>query len=830
MPHFSRQTKPKKKGGETKNNVPLFAFNADKEYDGTTGRPKRKLKAVVRFDPLSFDKQRQGASCRVGYGFDCPRCSAVCSYDSRVCDECHLECYYEAGIGVVTLKERRANNHAPKQSTTMAEEVDAAVGGSESVADGASCRSRSTTKKKKGINTMQSNLPAAGSSSNKNNTEEPAEGFPTGWVTRQFLRSNKSKRKDRFWYSPKNNFKFRYKYEAQRFLEELKSTADGDEVVAMLAFKQRQQGKGKTVTASGGVLSDDCGANEEGANGDANPLSVQVQLFQSELQTTEGGDNTPKETELLKQQLLEARSQITVMTERLSSTLGEKAGLTDMLQSMRDEAKIQTAKISELELVIESLNVPNKTVSEHDSMPAAVTEGSKSDTTSSARLSTEISLEDTVDQLREQNRGLMDELKASKYNGNELRSQLETANSKRQESQDNLKKVSMINLRISSELTGLESKYKEAKAFNEASISSNARIADLTTQVSRLTSERDELVKQGQKAFGAANEDSSSTGRVRVSRLTSERDELVKQGQETTPEVLSPNVTVPAETELSSGNQELGPEMRKSKDKVKQKKKRGRPKTTTDPKNAPLFAFGAANEDSSSTGRVRVSRLTSERDELVKQGQETTPEVLSPNVTVPAETELSSGNQELGPEMRKSKDKVKQKKKRGRPKTTTDPKNAPLFAFGAANEDSSSTGRPKRKLKCVKRFDPMSFNNNSKPAAKLGMDSTAPDACGYAPTILVFAKSVALSATMRQGLVWLHLEKDAIDNVADFLSLVRSPKKWSVAWSSAGMVTALPFFTVPIESIVKVQALQTPCVLHRSIPQLWGELRLGGEA
>jgi len=603
MPHFSRQTKPKKKGGETKNNVPLFAFNADKEYDGTTGRPKRKLKAVVRFDPLSFDKQRQGASCRVGYGFDCPRCSAVCSYDSRVCDECHLECYYEAGIGVVTLKERRANNHAPKQSTTMAEEVDAAVGGSESVADGASCRSRSTTKKKKGINTMQSNLPAAGSSSNKNNTEEPAEGFPTGWVTRQFLRSNKSKRKDRFWYSPKNNFKFRYKYEAQRFLEELKSTADGDEVVAMLAFKQRQQGKGKTVTASGGVLSDDCGANEEGANGDANPLSVQVQLFQSELQTTEGGDNTPKETELLKQQLLEARSQITVMTERLSSTLGEKAGLTDMLQSMRDEAKIQTAKISELELVIESLNVPNKTVSEHDSMPAAVTEGSKSDTTSSARLSTEISLEDTVDQLREQNRGLMDELKASKYNGNELRSQLETANSKRQESQDNLKKVSMINLRISSELTGLESKYKEAKAFNEASISSNARIADLTTQ---------------------------------------------------------------------------------------------------------------------------VSRLTSERDELVKQGQETTPEVLSPNVTVPAETELSSGNQELGPEMRKSKDKVKQKKKRGRPKTTTDPKNAPLFAFGAANEDSSSTGRPKRKLKCVKRFDPMSFNKQQQASCKVGHGFNCP--------------------------------------------------------------------------------------------------------
>jgi len=162
------------------------------------------------------------------------------------------------------------------------------------------------------------------------------------------------------------------------------------------------------------------------------------------------------------------------------------------------------------------------------------------------------------------------------------------------------------------------------------------------------------------------------------------------------------------------------------KNKVKQKKKGGRPKATTDTNNAPLFAFGAANEDSSSTGRVRVSRLTSERDELVKQGQETTPEVLSPNVTVPAETELSSGNQELGPEMRKSKDKVKQKKKRGRPKTTTDPKNAPLFAFGAANEDSSSTGRPKRKLKCVKRFDPMSFNKQQQASCKVGHGFNCP--------------------------------------------------------------------------------------------------------
>ena len=42
----------------------------------------------------------------------------------------------------------------------------------------------------------------------------------------------------------------------------------------------------------------------------------------------------------------------------------------------------------------------------------------------------------------------------------------------------------MVNLRITSELTGLEAKYNEAKASNEASISSNVKIADLTTQVS----------------------------------------------------------------------------------------------------------------------------------------------------------------------------------------------------------------------------------------------------------------------------------------------------------------------------------------------------------
>ena len=39
----------------------------------------------------------------------CPRYGHGCSYDSKECKECRLECSYEAGVGVVTLKERRVD-------------------------------------------------------------------------------------------------------------------------------------------------------------------------------------------------------------------------------------------------------------------------------------------------------------------------------------------------------------------------------------------------------------------------------------------------------------------------------------------------------------------------------------------------------------------------------------------------------------------------------------------------------------------------------------------------------------------------------------------------
>eukprot|EP00581_Thalassiosira_minuscula_P015217 CAMPEP_0183716980 /NCGR_PEP_ID=MMETSP0737-20130205/10705_1 /TAXON_ID=385413 /ORGANISM="Thalassiosira miniscula, Strain CCMP1093" /LENGTH=578 /DNA_ID=CAMNT_0025946321 /DNA_START=131 /DNA_END=1864 /DNA_ORIENTATION=- len=82
---------------------PLFAFDtAREEYNW--GRPKRKIKAVTRFDPTTKEK---GSDCKIGHGFLCPECSAVNTYDSRECYQCHLECCYEAGVGVVVLQDRR---------------------------------------------------------------------------------------------------------------------------------------------------------------------------------------------------------------------------------------------------------------------------------------------------------------------------------------------------------------------------------------------------------------------------------------------------------------------------------------------------------------------------------------------------------------------------------------------------------------------------------------------------------------------------------------------------------------------------------------------------
>jgi len=84
--------------------VQLFAFNYDvSPKSATRARPKRKLKSAARFEPFSSVFVD---SCKTGQGFTCPRCSAICPYDSRVCGTCSLECCYEAGVGVITLKDR----------------------------------------------------------------------------------------------------------------------------------------------------------------------------------------------------------------------------------------------------------------------------------------------------------------------------------------------------------------------------------------------------------------------------------------------------------------------------------------------------------------------------------------------------------------------------------------------------------------------------------------------------------------------------------------------------------------------------------------------------
>ena len=89
-------------------NVQLFAFDATLEGNNW-GRPKRKLKSIARFESMTFDPKK-AAQCKIGEGFSCPRCSAVCSYDAKECEDCQLACYYEAGIGVVVLKERKVTS------------------------------------------------------------------------------------------------------------------------------------------------------------------------------------------------------------------------------------------------------------------------------------------------------------------------------------------------------------------------------------------------------------------------------------------------------------------------------------------------------------------------------------------------------------------------------------------------------------------------------------------------------------------------------------------------------------------------------------------------
>ena len=96
---------------EEEEDVQLFAFRPNndpsvKEEQGPGGRPRRKLKTTKRFDPTSYASQ---AHCPTGHGFACPRCSSICSYDARECEECYMECCYEPGVGVVVIKERQAS-------------------------------------------------------------------------------------------------------------------------------------------------------------------------------------------------------------------------------------------------------------------------------------------------------------------------------------------------------------------------------------------------------------------------------------------------------------------------------------------------------------------------------------------------------------------------------------------------------------------------------------------------------------------------------------------------------------------------------------------------
>lgn len=167
-------------------------------------------------------------SCKIGEGFPCPRCSAVCSYDAKECELCQLQCYYEAGIGVVVLKERQVSVEHDKNLVRDAHEkvamrVDAEEMGSK--------KSRISPK----VNFQDSShlthddddpIPA-----------QPAEGLPDGWTLRKIPRVDGS-RSDTVWYSPKKWFKFRSKQKVQDFLMRLEET-NGDESVAMQLYKNK---------------------------------------------------------------------------------------------------------------------------------------------------------------------------------------------------------------------------------------------------------------------------------------------------------------------------------------------------------------------------------------------------------------------------------------------------------------------------------------------------------------------------------------------------------------------------------------------------------------
>jgi len=278
----AKQARPK-----SRDFVQLFAFSAADAEGGTgrvEGRPKRKLKAVTRFQPNSSDLDK--AHCKIGEGFSCPRCSAVCSYDSRECEACGLACCYEAGIGVVVLKERRVSVDVLKRNNHASQENIARKANASSLPDQGGAESRSTRRKSypqlktdgqvpmkrdkvnhqllKEAKVVDSH-PAIDEHPHMNIPFQPAEGLPDGWVVRRIPRSNGG-RGDQYWYSPREKHKFRSKINVQRFLEMLKET-NGDESAAMLLMKKRY----RRITRSRASLNELSTANV-GTHGKINEL------------------------------------------------------------------------------------------------------------------------------------------------------------------------------------------------------------------------------------------------------------------------------------------------------------------------------------------------------------------------------------------------------------------------------------------------------------------------------------------------------------------------------------------------------------------------------
>ena len=245
--------------------VQLFSFNATTNINNGGGRPKRKLKAIARFESLTFDQKKSSSQCKIGEGFSCPRCSAVCSYDTKQCEECDLECYYEAGIGVVVLKERRSSVgdstakrrsvgvSATKRSITAKKEGAPATkqkvtsnstnsigGGKESMQKVAIQRNKQhrDNQRKRQRNTKADKAYCSTYPTDENDTHisaKAADDLPQGWTIRRIPRSN-GDQKDPNWYSPINKYKFKSKPNVKHFLKCLEKT-NGDETEAILLFE-----------------------------------------------------------------------------------------------------------------------------------------------------------------------------------------------------------------------------------------------------------------------------------------------------------------------------------------------------------------------------------------------------------------------------------------------------------------------------------------------------------------------------------------------------------------------------------------------------------------